>query len=279
MKHSTSQRSWWQSLAQGGASEASGTLGNSTFTSSARFSGRKNLSPAKAGSGIFFGTVPRAALRFTSFRFAYPGLNSAAGYAGSVSLILLVFTIACTKKDTPPIPTAVGTQSPVLAATPTEGNSPAPSAANYPALLAQAQEVNDAFRRRDFARMVDLTYPKVIEGAGGRDKMIAALAKGIKEMETEGVSVLSSTAETPIQIVHVSQWTYAVVPTTLKVKARDGIFKTESSMIGISSDNGAHWTFIDAGGKDHAQLKSYLPAPADALKLPADKEPVKISSN
>jgi hypothetical protein len=91
--------------------------------------------------------------------------------------------------------------------------------------------------------------------------------------------VLSSTAAAPRQIVHVSGWIYAVVPTTLKVKAQDGIFQTESSMIGLSSDNGAKWTFIDAGGKDHTQLKSFLPAPADKLELPADKEPVKLSSN
>jgi hypothetical protein len=197
--------------------------------------------------------------------------------AGSLSLVLLLLTIACSKKDAPLNPTVVETPTP--GATPTAGNSPVATVENYPALLARAQEVNDAFRRRDFARMVDLTYPKVIEAAGGRDKMIAALAKGMKEMETEGVSVLSSTAEAPIQIVHVSEWIYAVVPTTLKVKAKDGIFKTESSMIGVSSDRGVNWTFIDAGGKDHTQLKSYLPAPADALKLPADKEPVKISDN
>ncbi|HMJ26649.1 MAG TPA: hypothetical protein VK475_12500 [Pyrinomonadaceae bacterium] len=279
MNHSTSQRSWRQNLAQGGASKVSGTLGRGIGCSSARFSGRKNLSPAKAGLGIFFGTIPGAALRFTSFRFAYPGLNSAAGYAGSVSLMLLLLTIACSKKEVQTVPSAAGTGSPAPVATPTAGNSPAPSVENYPALQAQAQEVNDAFRRRDFAHMVDLTYPKVIESAGGRDKMIAALAQGIKEMETEGVSVISSTAEAPIQIVHVAQWIYAVVPTTLKVKAKDGVFKTESSMIGISSDRGVNWTFIDAGGKDHTQLKNYLPAPADALKLPGDKEPVKISEN
>ena len=127
--------------------------------------------------------------------------------------------------------------------------------------------------------MADLTYPKVIEAAGGRDKMIAALAKGLKEMESDGVTVMSSTAAAPIQIVHVSNWIYAVVPTTLKVKARDGVFETESSMIGLSSDSGAHWTFIDAGGKDHKELLSMLPAPADALKLPVEKEPVKIADN
>ena len=271
-----SQHSWRQNLAQGVASEASGTLGIGPVSFSARFSGRKNLSPAKAGSRILFGEVPRAALRFTSFRFACPGPNSAAGYAGSLSMILLSLTIACSHKDQPKTPPTVTNQAPV------SGQSPAATAAkteNYPGLVVQAQEVNDAFRRRDFGRMVDLTYPKVIEAAGGRDKMVAALAKGLKEMESEGVTVVSSTAAAPIQIVHVSNWIYAVVPTTLKVKARDGVFQTESSMIGLSSDGGAHWTFIDAGGKDHKELKNFLPVSYDALKLPAEKEPVKLSGN
>jgi hypothetical protein len=193
------------------------------------------------------------------------GLLGAGSKLGCLALILAA--ISCGNEEAPKTP-ALATDS-----------SPAPAATieSYPALVAQAQEVNDAFRRRDFGRMVDLTYPKVIEAAGGREKMIAALSKGIKEMEVEGVSVLSSTAAAPTQIVHASKWIYAVVPTTLKVKARDGIFQTESSMIGISSDQGANWTFIDAGGKDHKQLLSMLPAPADGLKFPAEKDPVKIS--
>jgi hypothetical protein len=63
----------------------------------------------------------------------------------------------------------------------------------------------------------------------------------------------------------------------LKVKAQDGIFQTEGSMVGISSDNGATWVFIDAGGKDRSQLKSFLPDAADKLNLPPEKQPVKIS--
>lgn len=191
-------------------------------------------------------------------------------------LLLLLLSVSCSHQaPTPP----VAIQTPAAAQSPTAGQSPTATVENYPALIAQAQEVNDAFRRRDFARMVDLTYPKVISAAGGRDKMIAALDKGLKEMEAEGVVVLSSTAAAPRQIVHVSGWIYAIVPTTLKVKAQDGIFQTDSSMIGLSSDNGANWTFIDAGGKDHTQLKGMLPAPAEKLDLPPDKEPVKISSN
>src|ERR1051325_4538909 len=43
------------------------------------------LSPAKEGWKIISGPAARAALRLTSFRSAWPGLNSAAGYASSLN--------------------------------------------------------------------------------------------------------------------------------------------------------------------------------------------------
>ncbi len=197
---------------------------------------------------------------------------------GAVCVILLSLQIACNSREQTANNPAVA-QSPVAGQSPLAGQSPAIESGNYPTLVAQAQEVNDAFRRRDFARMVDLTYPKVIEAAGGRDKMVAAVAKGMKEMEAEGVVVLSSTAGAPTQIVHASGSIYAVLPTTLKVKAQNGVFQTESSMIGISSDSGATWTFIDAGGKDRSELKKLLPDAADKLNLPPEKQPEKIANN
>jgi hypothetical protein len=197
---------------------------------------------------------------------------------GAVCVISLSLQIACNSQEEPPNKLAV-TQSPVAGQSPIAVQSPAIESGNYPTLVAQAQELNDAFRRRDFARMIDLTYAKVIEAAGGRDKMVAALAKGMKEMEAEGVAVLSSTAGAPTQIVHASGSIYAVLPTTLKVKAQNGVFQTESSMIGISSNSGATWTFIDAGGKDRSELKKLLPDAADKLNLPPEKQPEKIANN
>jgi hypothetical protein len=193
-----------------------------------------------------------------------PGLNPAAGYAGLLSLILLLLAIGCSKKE----PARVSASSTQPAAAPTE---------TYPNLATQAKEICEALTRKDFARFADLTYPKAIELLGGRDKMIATTEQQLKEMEGEGVVLLSSTAAAPTQFVHESNTTFAVLPMTLKIKAQDGVFQTESSMIGISSDGGASWTFIDASGKDQSELKSLLPGVADKLNLPPDKKPVKVS--
>jgi hypothetical protein len=181
------------------------------------------------------------------------------------ALILISLAIGCSRKTGP---VDIGVES------------PSEWAKNYPNLALQARELNEAFSKKDYARFADLIHPKVIEMAGGREQMIAETTKELKEMEAEGVVILSSTAGEPTQFIRDESGSiYAVLPTTLKIKAQAGIFQAESSMIAVSSDGGANWKFIDASGKDQGELKKLLPGVVDKLKLPPDKPPVKISNS
>jgi hypothetical protein len=170
--------------------------------------------------------------------------------------------LACTKKEAPKTPVTV-TLSPL--------------SENYPSLAVQAKAVNDALASGDFARFLDLTYPKVIEMAGGREKMQANIKKELTDMEAEGVRLLSSATGEPSQFVHDSGSIFAVLPVTLRIKAQTGVFQSEGSMIGVSADSGLNWTFIDASGKDQKELSSILPNTISKLTLPPDKPPVKIA--
>jgi hypothetical protein len=67
-----------------------------------------------------------------------------------------------------------------------------------------------------------------------------------------------------------------VVPVTTKIKAQGGVFQTEGTIIGISSDGGQNWTFVDATGRDQSELRAVLPN-FDKLNVPPEKTPVKIS--
>lgn len=160
--------------------------------------------------------------------------------------------------------------------TPQSAN-PTTTAENYPNLAARAQELMDAVAQKDYAKIVDLTYPKVIEVGGGREKLLAATTDEVKSMEAEGVVIISSATSAPTQILHDGGAIFAVVPVTTRVKATSGTFQTEGSLIGISTDGGANWTFVDATGKDQTELKTVLPN-LDKLNLPPEKAPVKISS-
>ena len=161
--------------------------------------------------------------------------------------------------------------------TPAVGPSPSATAENYPSLTARTKELCDAFTNKDYLKVLELTYPKVIE-TGGREKMLATMQDEIRGMETEGVVLLSTTPGSPTQFVHDAGSIYAVVPITVRIKAQAGTFQTEGTLIGISADSGANWTFIDAAGEDEKKLRMLLPNTLDKLKLPAEKPPVKVSA-
>lgn len=180
-------------------------------------------------------------------------------------LLVLSVSIACSRGSQPQTQSA--SSSPV----------PSPTAESYPALTAKAKEISDAFTTKDYTKVLEMTYAKVIENAGGRDKMLATMKSEIKDMETSGVNILSTTPGPPTQFVHDAGAIYAVVPITLKMKAQNGTYQTDGSLIGVSSDAGANWTFIDAAGEDDADLHVLAPAVLEKLKVPAQKPPVKIS--
>ena len=179
----------------------------------------------------------------------------------AISGLLLLVSISCNRAPTPSFATRTKSES----------------AENYPSLTAKTKEITEAFTNKDYQKVLELTYPKVIESGGGREKMLAAMKDEIAQMKTDGVEMLSTTPGTPTQFVHDAGSIYAVVPLTLKIKAQEGTFQTEGSLIGISADAGANWTFIDAAGADDKDLKVLPPSALAQLKLPPDKPPVKIS--
>src|SRR6267142_2305803 len=95
-------------------------------------------------------------------------------------LLLIAPMFACGRAE----PTRTSTATSQPAATTNE---------NYPSLVTQAKEMNDAFARKDYERFADFTYPKVVELIGGRDQLLKGIPQQLKEMEAEGVAILSST--------------------------------------------------------------------------------------
>ncbi len=147
---------------------------------------------------------------------------------------------------------------------------------SYPRLEAQAKEISDAFVRKDFQRFTGLTYPKLVRIAGGKEKFMKALAEEMKQEEAQGLHVLSSTPTDVIEFLKVSGSLYAVMPTTARMNMRGDLFESYGCMIGISSDKGEHWTFIDPGSRG---LKDLLPSVADKLTLCPAKRPIKLTSH
>ena len=147
---------------------------------------------------------------------------------------------------------------------------------SYPKLEAQAKEIGDAYVRKDFQEFAGLTFPKLLQMAGGKEKFMKRVAEESKQQEAQGLQTLSSIPTDVTQFLKVSGSLYAVMPTTLRMNMRGDLFESYGCLIGISRDKGEHWTFLDLGS---GGLRDLLPDVADRLSVCPRKRPVKLTSH
>ncbi len=138
----------------------------------------------------------------------------------------------------------------------------------------QADIMGELLLKKDFSSFTKYTYPKVIEMMGGKQKMIAIMELGSKEMLSEGTDFLNVTIGEPSKIITIGIELQCTVPQTIEMKVRNGRLVTESTLIAISTDNGKNWYFVDTPGKDIQTMKKALPNLSGELVIPKKKQPI-----
>ena len=142
------------------------------------------------------------------------------------------------------------------------------------AVKRKAQEVGQAVVKGDYAKLVELTYPKVVETMGGRDKMIAAVETLMKQMKDQGYVMRSVVVGDPAEFMTEGPHTFVVVPTTVEMTAPGGKVVGKSYLLGISADGGKTWWFVDGSGLDTKEKRDkVLPKLPAKLKLPEKQKP------
>jgi hypothetical protein len=137
---------------------------------------------------------------------------------------------------------------------------------------AQAEEIQTALVKGDFAKVADLTHPKAVDALGGKKKMAAFLADGMKAMKEQGIEFKNVKILDPSEPVKAEKDAYIVVPFTLELTASGKKLQSKGAIVGVSSDGGKTWVFLDANpGRD--KLKLLLPDLPDSLVIPKQDPP------
>jgi hypothetical protein len=137
-----------------------------------------------------------------------------------------------------------------------------------------AQENGTAVTTGNYERLVDLTFPKVVEMIGGRAKMIELLKRGTEEMKAQGSAILSAVVVEPKKVITAGERRFAIVPMTVRVKMPEGILRSKGFLLAISTDKGTTWTFIDGAELTNEKLAQLVPGVPAQLALPSKEPPV-----
>jgi hypothetical protein len=144
-------------------------------------------------------------------------------------------------------------------------------------LKQQATELALAVVAGDFEKVVDFTYPKVVEMAGGRDKLIASQKKTRQAMTAAGDHITIDPINQSGPIVESKGIMYSYVPVTAKHSRKKGLYLLNIIFIAVSSDGGNSWKFIDDSElSSRDAIKSMLPEFPEQLALPARQSPALV---
>jgi hypothetical protein len=132
----------------------------------------------------------------------------------------------------------------------------------------QAEELCRAVRDNDHAKVADHTHPKVVAQAGGRERMIQALELNAEQMKSRGSSIRSVEIGIPTGLVEQDGERVGIIPFTLELEAAGRRGSQGSFLVGVSSDGGRTWSFVDGSQAGSGKLKRLFPNLPDTLQLP-----------
>jgi hypothetical protein len=138
----------------------------------------------------------------------------------------------------------------------------------------QAKLMADALLSRDYTSFAKYTYFRVIEMAGGEQKMIEAMEEGSKDMESRGVAITAVSFGKVSELIVEKDELQCTIQQEIEMRVPDGRLTTHSTLIAISTDNGESWFFIDTPGRDIQAMRDTYPNLSADLIIPKQGRPV-----
>ena len=144
--------------------------------------------------------------------------------------------------------------------------------------IENAQEKADmmvkAFKNKDYSTFLDLTHPKVVELAGGKEKMLKILNEGLGP----GIEVLEVEIYNPSTLIRKDGTLQCSFKQKQFMKIGDQKIYTIGSLIGISYDKGAYWSFIGVASNTLATIQASFPELSDELDVQPQSNPTFIDN-
>ena len=137
----------------------------------------------------------------------------------------------------------------------------------------QAMDMAGALVKNDFNSFSRYMHPKVIEIAGGKQKLKNNMDSADAMMKQFGMEFKKIVIGHPGEIITYKEQLQCVVPQSTNMKIPLGELYVETSLIAISMDKGKNWYFIDTNVYKADKLKTALPDLSPKLVIPPQKEP------
>jgi hypothetical protein len=137
-----------------------------------------------------------------------------------------------------------------------------------------AQGCASAIVSSDYEGVVRCTHKRVISLVGGEEAMIAVLKRGTKQFAEDKVAFIEAKVGVPGDPKTIGTWTISYIPQHIVMTVPGGRLYQNSTLLGVSEDQGKNWVFIDLGATTEEKLASVFPEFTGQVSMPRKNKPV-----
>ncbi|MEO3404679.1 hypothetical protein AAFN85_12305 [Mucilaginibacter sp. CAU 1740] len=142
--------------------------------------------------------------------------------------------------------------------------------AQNPAVVKQqANAMAQSMIKGDYKTIVNYTYPKAVQLAGGKEKMINLIATGVQQMKNASITFESVTVGDPGKFYKAGNEIHCLLPENLIMSSPKGRLAMHSHLLAVSSDGGKNWSFLDMNNSSTDKVRQLIPNFNPELKIPA----------
>lgn len=135
----------------------------------------------------------------------------------------------------------------------------------------KAQAMLTATLNGDYETVVKSTYEPALQTLGGREGALKTIKEQMDQMKASGMKITKCKLEAPQKIHRTADMEFVIVPTTTEIDIPNATVDAKSYLLGISSDQGKSWKFVDGAGL--ASKPKWLPQLPEGFELPKLSNP------
>lgn len=138
-------------------------------------------------------------------------------------------------------------------------------------IKSQAEKMVTAFKDENYNSLLDYTYPKILEIAGGKVVLESMVKQMMDDMKADGVFVDSAKVGEPGAIFQAGSELHSTITQTVYMKYTGGRMISESTLLAVSMDAGLNWYFLDIKQLTPAMKTQFFPEFNSDLVIPEPK--------
>ena len=141
---------------------------------------------------------------------------------------------------------------------------------------AEAEKMVRLLIDKDYKAFTKYTYPPLVKMLGSEAGMVDVLVKTFRSIDAEGFTVSKVSIGDVSAILHIKTLLQCTIVQVLEMTHEKGTLVSKSSLIGLSSDQGTTWTFLDTQGKPLNKLQATFKELSNNLVIPPKEQPVMV---